>query len=165
MISLQRVSIGRVVKIKLAPTDAQAHALHDTLMLCNTAAGVVSRVAQASEDCRAFALQKAVYHQLKALGLSAQPAVRTIKKVADAYATRGANLEAGNYGPRGGKRATDRRRGDRVPGVGGATVRRSVPVLETAGLDDQYLDKRRPTQSGAVRVRAVAACTPGTLLW
>ena len=97
----------RVVKIKLAPTDAQAHALHETLVLCNTAADVVSRVAQAVEDRRAFALQKAVYHQLKALGLSAQPAVRTIKKVADAYATRGANLEAGNYGPRGGKRATD----------------------------------------------------------
>ena len=40
-------------------------------------------------------------------GLSAQPAIRVIGKVADAYATLRANIDAGNYGPAGlGKRQT-----------------------------------------------------------
>jgi putative transposase len=34
-------------------------------------------------------------------GLSAQPAIRVIGKVADAYTTRNANIDAGNYGPHG----------------------------------------------------------------
>ncbi|WP_254650764.1 transposase, partial [Streptomyces sp. GbtcB7] len=45
-------------------------------------------------------LQKEVYADLKtAFGLSAQPAVRAVKKVVDAYATLRANLRAGNLGP------------------------------------------------------------------
>ncbi|MGJ3559230.1 zinc ribbon domain-containing protein [Streptomyces sp. INA 01156] len=54
---------------------------------------------------RRNALQAAVYHRLKAdFDLGAQPAVRVVKKVCDAYATLKANLKAGNYGPAGSKR-------------------------------------------------------------
>ncbi|GAA3148413.1 hypothetical protein GCM10020255_027300 [Rhodococcus baikonurensis] len=94
----------RIVMVKLAVTDEQAATLKQTLLTCNAAADVVSDVAQHSSDRRAFALQKTVYTQIKALGLSAQPAVRVIKKVADAYTTRKANLNAGNYGQSGSKR-------------------------------------------------------------
>ncbi|OYD71651.1 hypothetical protein BDB13_5329 [Rhodococcus sp. OK302] len=52
----------------------------------------LSGVLAIASDRRTFALQKTVYAQVKALGLSAQPAVRVIKKVADAYTTRTANL-------------------------------------------------------------------------
>lgn len=90
--------------IKLSVTDEQAAALKQTLRTCNAAADVVSDLAQHSSDRRAFALQKTVYAQIKALGLSAQPAIRVIKKVADAYTTRKANLKAGNYGRPGTKR-------------------------------------------------------------
>jgi hypothetical protein len=46
-----------------------------------------------------------VYTELKAtFGLSAQPTVRAVKKVADAYATLKANLRAGNLGPPTSKR-------------------------------------------------------------
>lgn len=89
----------RVVVVKLAVTPDQGAALKATLAACNRAADLASRVAQASPDRRAFALHKAVYPELKAAGLSAQPAVRVIKKVADAYAARAANLKAGNHGP------------------------------------------------------------------
>lgn len=94
----------RIVMIKLSVTDEQAAALKQTLRTCNAAADVVSDLAQHSSDRRAFALQKTVYAQIKALGLSAQPAIRVIKKVADAYTTRKANLKAGNYGRPGTKR-------------------------------------------------------------
>ncbi|GAA2114038.1 hypothetical protein GCM10009802_13110 [Streptomyces synnematoformans] len=50
-------------------------------------------------------LQEAVYHRIKTdFDLGAQAAVRTVKKVCDAYATFQANLRAGNYGPEGSKR-------------------------------------------------------------
>ncbi|WP_308198242.1 transposase [Rhodococcus sp. ARC_M6] len=90
--------VKRIVMIKLAVTDEQAAALKQTLLTCNRAADVVSDVAQPASDRRAFTLHESVYTQIKALGLSAQPAVRVIKKVAAAYATRTANLKAGNYG-------------------------------------------------------------------
>ncbi|MCJ0907487.1 hypothetical protein [Rhodococcus sp. ARC_M6] len=51
-----------------------------------------------------FTLHGSVYSQVKMLGLSAQPAVRVIKNVSDAYKTRTANLKAGNYGRPGSKR-------------------------------------------------------------
>jgi IS605 OrfB family transposase len=51
--------------------------------------------------------QKRFYTELrKRFGLAAQPAIRVIGKVADAYAALRANLAAGNYGPPG----SDRRR-------------------------------------------------------
>ncbi|THV43447.1 transposase [Glycomyces buryatensis] len=50
-------------------------------------------------------LQDAVYHRIKAdFDLGAQAAVRTIKKVCDAYATLKGNLKAGNLGAEGSKR-------------------------------------------------------------
>ncbi|MFD0364894.1 RNA-guided endonuclease InsQ/TnpB family protein [Nocardia sp. GCM10030253] len=97
----------RVVVIKLTPTPGQFVALKATLALCNTGANMVSRLAHTATDRRPFALQKHVYAHLKALGLSAQPAIRVIKKVADAYATRQANLNSGNYGRPGSKRYTN----------------------------------------------------------
>ncbi|NMM83410.1 transposase [Rhodococcus sp. SRB_17] len=94
----------RIVMIKLSVTDEQSAALKQTLLTCNAAADFVSDVAQQTSDRRAFALQKTVYTQVKLFGLSAQPAVRVIKKVSDAYTTRKANLKAGNYGRPGTKR-------------------------------------------------------------
>ncbi|MGI5144358.1 hypothetical protein [Streptomyces sp. CA-106110] len=45
-------------------------------------------------------LQKAMYADLKAtFALSAQPVVRAVMKVVDAYATLKTNLRAGNLGP------------------------------------------------------------------
>lgn len=96
----------RVVVVKLAPTPEQYVALKATLKLCNAGANMVARLAHTAADRRPFALQKQVYARLKACGLSAQPAIRVIKKVADAYATRQANLANGNYGPPGSKRHT-----------------------------------------------------------
>jgi hypothetical protein len=53
-------------------------------------------------------VQQRFYGELKDLfGLSAQPAIRVIGKVADAYATLRANLKAGNYGPPGSPRARE----------------------------------------------------------
>ena len=52
--------------------------------------------------------QKRFYTELRRrFGLSAQPAIRVIGKVADAYTTLRANVAAGNYGPPG-SRATQR---------------------------------------------------------
>jgi hypothetical protein len=84
--------VKRIVVVKLAPTPGQYVALKSTLELCNAGANMVSQFAHTATDRRPFALQKQVYAQLKARGLSAQPAIRVIKKVADAYATRKANL-------------------------------------------------------------------------
>lgn len=98
------VLVKRVVVVKLAVTAAQGAVLKQTLLDCNRAADLVSDLAQRASDRRAFSLQKSVYAQLKAAGLSAQPAIRVIKKVADAYASRAANLKSGNYGQAGSKR-------------------------------------------------------------
>jgi IS605 OrfB family transposase len=49
-------------------------------------------------------LQASHYAELKARGLSAQPALHVIRKVADSYKTLKANLKAGNYGPKNGDR-------------------------------------------------------------
>ncbi|QYB08140.1 transposase [Rhodococcus sp. USK10] len=94
----------RIVVVKLAPTPEQYVALTSTLELCNAGANMVAQLAHTAADRRPFALQKRVYAQLKACGLSAQPAIRVIKKVADAYATRTANLRNGNYGTPGSTR-------------------------------------------------------------
>ena len=60
-----------------------------------------------------FALQKVVYHELKdRFALSAQPTVRVLGKVCDAYTTRAANLKAGNLGPKG---STRRKRVESTP--------------------------------------------------
>ncbi|WP_415952408.1 RNA-guided endonuclease InsQ/TnpB family protein [Streptomyces sp. KLOTTS4A1] len=94
-----------VVRVKLLPTPVQAAALEATLRACNQAADRASAVAYATGVRSRNGLQKAVYAELKAgFGLSAQPAVRVVKKVVDAYATLRANVKAGNLGPVGSKR-------------------------------------------------------------
>ncbi|WP_217252348.1 zinc ribbon domain-containing protein [Streptomyces sp. AC602_WCS936] len=93
-------------QVKLLPASAHdADALVATLRACNRAANAASQVAFAKDLKRRNVLQEAVYHRIKAdFDLGAQAAVRTVKKVCDAYATFKANLRAGNYGPEGSKR-------------------------------------------------------------
>lgn len=95
-----------VAQVKLLPVSAyDADALAATLRACNRAANVASEVAFRTGKVRRNVLQEAVYHRLKAdFDLGAQPVVRTVKKVCDAYATLKANLKAGNYGPEGSRR-------------------------------------------------------------
>ncbi|MHC0433678.1 zinc ribbon domain-containing protein [Streptomyces sp. O3] len=93
-------------QVKLLPASAHdADALAATLRACNRAANAASEVAFAKDLKRRNVLQDAVYHRIKAdFDLGAQAAVRTVKKVCDAYATLKANLRAGNHGPEGSKR-------------------------------------------------------------
>ncbi|MGW0578611.1 RNA-guided endonuclease InsQ/TnpB family protein [Streptomyces sp. NPDC002920] len=95
-----------VAQVKLLPASAyDADALAATLRACNRAANAASEVAFRTGKVRRNVLQEAVYHRIKAdFDLGAQPAVRVVKKVCDAYATLKANLKAGNYGSEGSKR-------------------------------------------------------------
>ena len=93
-----------VVQLKLQPSAECASALRATLRECNAGADFASRVAFEKKEFSKFGLQKLVYADLKARGLGAQAAIRTIKKVVDAYATLRANIKAGNLGKPGSKR-------------------------------------------------------------
>jgi transposase len=96
-----------VVQVKLTPSSEVATALEATLHACNNAANWLSLRAQGREDDRnrtRKALQSFAYAELKARGLSAQPALHVIRKVADTYSTRKANLKAGNCGKKDSKR-------------------------------------------------------------
>ncbi|WP_084957316.1 RNA-guided endonuclease InsQ/TnpB family protein [Thermoactinospora rubra] len=93
-----------VVQVKLLPDAATEAALRETLALCNRAANHASRRAFATGAKGKTSVQRLVYGELKAMGLSAQPAIHTARKVAGAYATLKANLKAGHYGPEGSKR-------------------------------------------------------------
>lgn len=94
-----------VVQVKLLPTSEQASALEATLRACNRAATWASQVAHTRNLTDRNGLQKEVYADLKSVfGLSAQPAVRVVKKVVDAYTTLKASLKAGNLGPSTSKR-------------------------------------------------------------
>jgi IS605 OrfB family transposase len=93
-----------VVQVKLLPDAAAQVALWETLKLCNQAAGHASRRAFATGTKGKTALQRLVYDELKAMGLSAQPAIHCIRKAAGAYAALAENLRAGNYGPVGSRR-------------------------------------------------------------
>ncbi|MDA2805348.1 RNA-guided endonuclease InsQ/TnpB family protein [Nocardiopsis suaedae] len=95
-----------VVQVKLLPDAAQKAALWETLKLCNRAANCASQRAHKTGVKDKAPLQRLVYDDLKAMGLSAQPAIHCARKVAGAYATLEANLAAGNYGRRGSKRRT-----------------------------------------------------------
>ncbi|MFJ5553612.1 RNA-guided endonuclease InsQ/TnpB family protein, partial [Streptomyces sp. NPDC093225] len=95
-----------VTQVKLMPEADQAAALRSTLRAVNEAANWLSGEAQQREqrERSRAALQGMAYRELKARGLSAQPALHVLRKVADAYKTRAANLKAGNYGKPGSKR-------------------------------------------------------------
>ena len=94
----------RIVVVKLVPTAEQFAALESTMVLCNDVANEVAGFAQLMKLQSRRALQVAMYPMVKARGLSAQPSLHVLRKVADAYATRAANLKAGNYGQSGSKR-------------------------------------------------------------
>ncbi|WP_024756687.1 RNA-guided endonuclease InsQ/TnpB family protein [Streptomyces exfoliatus] len=93
-----------VVRVKLLPTPEQAAALEATLRACNEAANWLSVRAFEHGRTSRSALQVLAYAALKARGLSAQPALHVLRKVADAYTALKANLKAGNLGKRGSKR-------------------------------------------------------------
>lgn len=87
-----------VAQVKLRPASAyEADALAATLRACNRAANWVSTVAYAKDLKRRNELQEETYYDVKAAyDLGAQPAVRVIKKVVDAYATMAGNIKNGH---------------------------------------------------------------------
>ncbi|MGW1076147.1 RNA-guided endonuclease InsQ/TnpB family protein [Streptomyces sp. NPDC002537] len=87
-----------VVQVKLLPTREEALALERTLRACNDAANWLSGQAHERGATSRKALQGFAYSDLKARGLSAQPALHVLRKVADAYTALRANLRAGNLG-------------------------------------------------------------------
>ncbi|WP_211294120.1 RNA-guided endonuclease InsQ/TnpB family protein [Lentzea kentuckyensis] len=96
-----------VVQVKLLPTPQQELALAATLYACNQAAGFVSRMAFERNVMSRNELQKLCYREIKdRFGLSAQPAVRVVKKVVNAYAALYANIRAGNLGSEKSRRWT-----------------------------------------------------------
>src|SRR5271166_4785 len=96
--------VKQVVKVRMLPTDVESTALAGTLLACNRAASWLSAKMHAERVHRKNDAQKRFYTELRArFGLSAQPAIRVIGKVADAYTTLRANIAAGNYGPPGSR--------------------------------------------------------------
>jgi putative transposase len=78
--------VKQVVKVRLLPTEVEAAMRADKV--------------RGKHD-----VQKRFYVELKQrFGLSAQPAIRMIGKVAEAYASLRANIAAGNHGPPGSER-------------------------------------------------------------
>jgi putative transposase len=89
----------------MLPTDSEAAALGATLSVCNSAASWLAAAMHEQRVHRKYDVHKRFYTELKErFGLSAQPAIRVIGKVADAYASLRANLAAGAYGPPGSPR-------------------------------------------------------------
>ena len=72
--------------IKLNSTDEQFTVLKETLEIANKACNYISETAFEKKIFNQFSIHKLVYHKAKnKFGLSAQMAVRCIKKVSDAY--------------------------------------------------------------------------------
>ncbi|MEU1449771.1 MULTISPECIES: RNA-guided endonuclease InsQ/TnpB family protein [Streptomyces] len=93
-----------VVQVRLMPTPEVASALECTLRTANESANWLSGQAYERGETSRKALQGFAYHDLKSRGLSAQPALHVLRKVADAYTTLHANIRAGNLGKPGSKR-------------------------------------------------------------
>ncbi len=97
--------VTQVIKVLMLPNERQAVALADTLRTCNSAASWFSGRMHAERVRRNYDAHKRFYTELKRrYGLSAQPAIRVIGKVAEAHAALHANIEVGNYGPPGSRR-------------------------------------------------------------
>lgn len=97
--------VKQVVTVRMLPTGVESTALAGTLLACNKAASWLSAKMHAELVHRKHDAQKRFYTELRArFGLSAQPAIRVIGKVADAYTTLRANTAAGNHGPPGSQR-------------------------------------------------------------
>ncbi|MDT9693755.1 transposase [Streptomyces sp. P9(2023)] len=95
-----------VVQVRLMPTPEVASALECTLRTANDAANWLSGQAYERGEFSRKALQGFAYHDLKIRGLSAQPALHVLRKVADSYSTLKANIRNGNLGKPGSKRRT-----------------------------------------------------------
>ncbi|MDX3641234.1 transposase [Streptomyces sp. MB09-02B] len=93
-----------VVQVKLLPTSQQAEALEVTLRSCNEAANWLAAEAFTRQVTSRAGLQALAYADLRARGLSAQPALHVLRKVADAYAALKAQAKAGGLGKPGSKR-------------------------------------------------------------
>jgi hypothetical protein len=94
--------VKQVVKARMLATEEQTAALRATLTTSNEAASWLSSRIHAQRVRNKHEVQKRFYTELKQrFGLSAQPAIRVIGKVADAYGALRANIDAGNYGPAG----------------------------------------------------------------
>jgi putative transposase len=97
--------VKQVVKVRVLPNETQAAALSATLRICTEAASWLCAAMHAQRVRGKHDVQKRFYAELKQrFGLSAQPAIRVISKVADAYAALKANIEAGNHGAPGSER-------------------------------------------------------------
>jgi putative transposase len=97
--------VKQVVKVRMLPTELEATALEATLSACNRAASWLSAQMHSARVFRKIDAHHRFYTDLRArFGLAAQPAIRVIGKVADAYAALHANINAGNYGPPGSER-------------------------------------------------------------
>lgn len=94
----------RTITVKLQPAAAEADSLMRTLVACNEAATFAARAYHERQAEGRRTLQGLVYPELKARGLSAQPSLLVISKVAGAYATMRANLKAGSYGKKDSER-------------------------------------------------------------
>jgi putative transposase len=93
------IVVKLVVQVRLLPTAEQAAALAATLDACNAAANHVSQVGFKRKVFSRNGLHNVMYRDLRErFGLGAQPAVRVVKKVVDAYTTLRASIRRGNLG-------------------------------------------------------------------
>lgn len=75
-----------IAQVKLVPSEEQAQALKETLVLANAACNWISAHAWEKKVFGQYSLHKEVYHQVKAqFSLTAQVVVCCLAKVADAY--------------------------------------------------------------------------------
>lgn len=88
------------------PTPEVASALERTLRTVNDAANWLSGQAYERGETSRKTMQGFAYRDLKDRGLSAQPSLHVLRKVADAYTTLRANIRNGNLGKPGSKRRT-----------------------------------------------------------
>jgi len=98
------MSVKLIVAVRLFPDPAQEAALRETVVLCNHAANYASARAFQTGITGKQSLQRLVYGDLKAMGLSAQPAIHVARKVAESYAALRANIRAGSLGSLGSRR-------------------------------------------------------------
>jgi putative transposase len=92
--------VKQVVKLRILPTGQQSQALKETLHKCNAAASWLSEQMHVARVFRKLDAQHRFYTELRErFGLAAQPTIRVIGKVADAYAALRTNVAAGTYGP------------------------------------------------------------------
>ena len=105
MVVVSVPAVKQVVKLRMLPTEAEAAALEATLRVTNNAATWLSARMHAERLHRKRGAQKRFYLELRQrFGLSAQPAIRVIGKVAEAYTSLRGNISAGNFGPPGSAR-------------------------------------------------------------